>query len=939
MGGGAVMDRPLFRQAGGPAARSPEEMAAMGQQYLMQPPAAAPQGEADAMAMLQQGEAAGMAQGQQMGEMYGEATMANLDAADDPKSLIDAIRGNAAPLEARYTELAGLVGEQDAQQTPESVLALVQPTIMMTEEGAVDSGIGELMKGLMGEVEMSEGSGMSQGVGELMAMGAGNTPPVNFRDGGPVEVRRFGNGGSAEVGDVSPYFESAMQARSNILGTPEARAASLQEDREMAQAQMLFDIAGTALNFAGNTQGRSIGERLANAAAQTQITDKIGARAAGMLQAKKDQTTQDQQLALSALESAERRMENDREREGKIGLANVNAANQMTQLLTQQSFAKVEGKSDRALRLEIANNNIAAAAALQSSSAEASLAEIAARGEVQKALQDSQNQFTKLLQDDKFDFTRQQDSTGRAHAVFLQDRAAENARKLEALRFDNSVESLALQDQYRKENVRIEAEIGLDNRLAEMGAANAYDIAKAAKGQEYAMALQSSANGFATVRQEDQQAHELAKQALANAAAEKSQLTAIGAQRALQTLSQNFQGTEAEKARAFEKAYKMIDNAFKIEQLSISQGQLELGQAQLAVDAAYKQGQLAVDQAEANAVKIGSDSLTNQIQYITNEERLDSYANGSMDNPAEFETAVLNYLASAPVFNSSLGVNEPIATELPASVLNKIRKGNPDFYKKIVPVAPPRESNYFNPEAETSDGNVLFLRDAKKEILNPNGSVAFDSPVWANATTDIYNPEIDYTQAIGFSRAVPGFQKGVAEGFAEIRGGLPGRTSAEAKNLTEAAATLDNFATSLLQFKTDVSDDRVLKFVQEKIEETVKDIRSGGFFLKTDADARATLKALKDDFAQSLRASAMLLPEYGGSAPMTATQTLNETKRMNKLKLILNEIMKFEEGFADPPKITGVGNNSIPVTQGSVAATQDFLKNLVNGEGANNGGN
>ena len=931
------MQRPLFRQMGGPAQPMPQDMMPPPPAPAMMPPPPAPAMMPPPPAGAEQQVAGAEMMGQQVGTQMADDMMMKLDGAEDYQTLIDGIRGNNLPLEARYEELATLVGEQDAMATPESVLALTQPTIMMTEQGAMDSGIGELMQGLSGSVDM-EGP-MEEGVGSLMMAGAGNTPPVNFRNGGPVEVRRFDNGGSVEVGDVSPYFESAMQARRNILGTPEARAASLQEDRKMAKAQMLFDLAGTALNFAGQTQGDSIAERLANAAAQTQITDKIGARAAGMLQAKKDQTTQDQQLALSALESAERRMEADREREGKIGLANVNAANQMTQLLSQQSFTKGEGKSDRELRLEIANNNIAAAAALQGSRAEASLAEIAARGEVQQALQESQNQFTKLLQDDKFDFTRQQDSTGRAHAVFLQGRAAENAQKLEALRFDNSVESLALQDQYRKENVRIEAEIGLDNRLAEMGAANAYDIAKAAKGQEYAMALQSSANGFATVRQEDQQAHELAKQALANAASEKSQLTAIGAQRALQTLSQNFQGTEAEKARAFEKAYKMIDNAFKIEQLSISQGQLELGQAQLAVDAAYKQGQLAVDQAEANAVKIGSDSLTNQIQYITNEERLDSYANGSMDNPAEFETAVLNYLASAPVFNSSLGVNEPIATELPASVLNKIRKGNPDFYKKIVPVEPPRESNYFNPEAETSDGNVLFLRDAKKEILNPNGSVAFDSPVWANATTDIYDPEIDYTQAIGFSRAVPAFKKGVAEGFAEIRGGIPGRTSAEAKNLTEAAATLDSFATSLLQFKTDVSDDRVLKFVQEKIEETVKDIRSGGFLLKTDPDARATLKALKDDFAQSLRASAMLLPEYGGSAPMTATQTLNETKRMNKLKLILNEIIKFEEGFADPPKITGVGNNSIPVTEGSVAATQSFLESLVNGEGANNGGN
>ena len=71
---------------------------------------------------------------------------------------------------------------------------------------------------------------------------------------------------------------------------------------------------------------------------------------------------------------------------------------------------------------------------------------------------------------------------------------------------------------------------------------------------------------------------------------------------------------------------------------------------------------------------------------------------------------------------------------------------------------------------------------------------------------------------------------------------------------------------------------------------------------------------------------------------MTATQTLNETVRMNKLKLIVNEIMKFEEGFARPPKIQGVGNNNIPVTNNSLKETQDFLEKLSK-EGGNNGGN
>ena len=42
-------------------------------------------------------------------------------------------------------------------QTPESVLALTQPAIMMTEQGAMDSGIGELMQSVAGDTDMSGG--------------------------------------------------------------------------------------------------------------------------------------------------------------------------------------------------------------------------------------------------------------------------------------------------------------------------------------------------------------------------------------------------------------------------------------------------------------------------------------------------------------------------------------------------------------------------------------------------------------------------------------------------------------------------------------------------------------------------------------------------------------------------------------------------------------
>ena len=282
------MNRPLFRQAGGSTEMMPQDM--MPQDMMAAPPID-PAMEAQVMEV----EAMGM----QAGAQAADDMMMKLDGAEDYQTLIDGIRGNEMPLEARYQELAGLVGEEDAMATPESVLTLTQPTIMMTEQGAMDSGIGELMQGLTSEQDM--GGQMEEGVGSLMMAGAGNTPPVNFSQGGPVEVQGYAPGGVIETAQKNApayqaYFQSAMDSQ--------ARAADLEEQKKMSQAQMLFDIAGTALNFAGQTKGGSIAERLANAATQSQLTDKIGARSAGILEAKRAQAAEDRQMRMAGLQAS-----------------------------------------------------------------------------------------------------------------------------------------------------------------------------------------------------------------------------------------------------------------------------------------------------------------------------------------------------------------------------------------------------------------------------------------------------------------------------------------------------------------------------------------------------------------------------------------------------------------------------------------------------------
>jgi hypothetical protein len=113
--------------------------------------------------------------------------MEDLDNAQDYETVMNGIRGDQIPVEGRYAELAEVVGQEDAQATPESVLTLLQPVMMMA---AVDQGIGGLAQD-----EMSapiEGA-MAEGIMSTVNMGAPEGPaPVNFNQGGAVLV--YGTG-------------------------------------------------------------------------------------------------------------------------------------------------------------------------------------------------------------------------------------------------------------------------------------------------------------------------------------------------------------------------------------------------------------------------------------------------------------------------------------------------------------------------------------------------------------------------------------------------------------------------------------------------------------------------------------------------------------------------------------------------------------------------
>ena len=369
----------------------------------------------------------------------------DLESVDNFEQMMNSIRGDDASVEERRAELAGIVGEEDAAQTPESVLALAQPAIMMA---SVDQGIG----GLAQEQMSQEVSGpMAQGIMSTVQPPAEGPPPVNFNQGGlvrrgdnqPVVMMQAGGDPFAAVpGRLGELARERMVARQNLMGDPAAR---LQEQKDLTQAQMLFDVANTALAFAGPMQGEprglSTAERLARAAQQTQLLPTIGARAAQLGEKKSQIAKEKQALQLAALGSAETALAAEAKAAEDLKLQELRGAQETAKL-------KLENKLDTALQTSLKQMGITAESSLE---------------------------------DQK-----------QANRVALENVEQGNRAAIEQLKATGRQSDLVLANELEQENIILRGNIKLD----QMGVANEYDLAKMDKAHEQATELNTTNNAL-----------------------------------------------------------------------------------------------------------------------------------------------------------------------------------------------------------------------------------------------------------------------------------------------------------------------------------------------------------------------------------------------------------------------------------------------------------
>lgn len=374
----------------------------------------------------------------------------DLDGAQDYEEVMNSIRGDDATIEQRYAELAGVVGEEDARATPESVLTLVQPAMVMA--ASVDQGIGELAQEEMSapvEGAMAQGIMSTVPQPEPQPMPMEGPPPVNFKDGGLVRrgdnqpVQMYAPGGEvtdpiAGAGRLGELYQQKMPLYTSILGDP---TADLEKQKDLTQSQMLFDIANTALAFAapmeGERPGMSAAERLAYAARTTQLPQTIGARAQAQLDKEAAAKAQQQQMKLSALTAAESGLAAEQE---------AAAALERKQLEGAQSIAEIELRSKLDFATDTALKNM-----------------------------DIQGELT----------VEQARQAGR---VALEGVQQDNRVAIKKLEGSQNQADLILADKLKKENMEIQANID----LGKMDVAHTYELAKMDIGHEYATELQNS---------------------------------------------------------------------------------------------------------------------------------------------------------------------------------------------------------------------------------------------------------------------------------------------------------------------------------------------------------------------------------------------------------------------------------------------------------------
>ena len=145
-------------------------------------------------------------------------SVGNLETAGDYRDVMNAVWDDDADIDAYRNRLAEVVGWEDADRTPDSVLALVQPTLQLAQ---IDQGIGALMQEELAEVGAVEGGITDLGPGGAVVEGMAAETNALVNTVGNMAPRDRPSGIAATGTDpmgMDPMMIQAMMQGSGPMG-------------------------------------------------------------------------------------------------------------------------------------------------------------------------------------------------------------------------------------------------------------------------------------------------------------------------------------------------------------------------------------------------------------------------------------------------------------------------------------------------------------------------------------------------------------------------------------------------------------------------------------------------------------------------------------------------------------------------------------------------
>ncbi len=287
---------------------------------------------------------------------------------DSPEVLMNNLRGDYRSVDARREELADLVGMSAAVETPDDVLALLQPVLAQQGIEALTPS-SSLPFGTMAPAAAMPPPPMDMAAAGLPAPpvepGGVGSLPMGMAEGGIVQNFQEGSVGpsASNPGGVTPAVSPADKyiadilarepsALPDLMGRTRALTPRYEEllgttDKDAIRAQMLFDIGQAALGFAGNVgpQGQALrGSAAARLAQATSaLPGQIGARTAELRKG-------EQAARLAALQAAQA------ERDATLA-ANLALSERQTDIATELAGRETFRTLGSEEKKEIAKNN------------------------------------------------------------------------------------------------------------------------------------------------------------------------------------------------------------------------------------------------------------------------------------------------------------------------------------------------------------------------------------------------------------------------------------------------------------------------------------------------------------------------------------------------------------------------------------------------------